>query len=638
MQMSKRFDENRIRELVRLGSRAVSVPARTEARVLAAIRERTHTRKHTRRSLFTLVRYQPAFGLAALAIVLVPLVVVAGSALFGNGEASALLVASAKGGSLAGRPDALRSGERIAENSVIRTGPGEQTALESSGRLSLQLFSNSEIRIGAFNTHRAEVSLHRGSLYLQKHDKADAAGRVSLSVDAYVITLKGTRIFAAIDERRRITLLCFDGLLEAAQAANGVELFILAAGGRAVIEPDGTWRVAPDGISEDEKALDAELKDGLPRDELIKELAVAVSARNGNNQGPAPEAGDPGLPPPYDITVVGSIAARGAAAGEVAFYAVAGGGGRMFLINREQVFTLDHSGLQARPGLVPESSFRVRPVSGGKYIAFSTAVAVTLVDAVTLRTASAFPLPAEGTIDHNFTPYFDGNLIYIPVQNLGYYRTAADNPASFTLLAREPFPVTPCVRGGTVYIGSYYSNFWSGVTAEGKTLFRTALKGNGFANAVPAGNGFYLYQAEGERQAIIRLDETGRETGRYPLAHAMSADFIAAGETLCGIDTEGTLFMVDTRSGRTTAVKKLFRKALSTRQWRNAGLALAGRLVYAPTDDHTLIVADTETKIVMEEIDMPGSEAFYTAPFFFGNTLYAVSNAGTVFRIVKNER
>ena len=163
--MSRRMDENRIRELVRLGARSTPVPERTEARILEEIRSRTQAQP--RRSLFALIRYQPALTFAVLLVVVVPLLAVLGATLFtpGGGGAS-LTVASDKGGSLTGSTESLRFGEVINEKAVITTGPAEQTALESPGRIALQLFSNSEIQIAVFNPRNVTVALRRGSLYV----------------------------------------------------------------------------------------------------------------------------------------------------------------------------------------------------------------------------------------------------------------------------------------------------------------------------------------------------------------------------------------------------------------------------------------------------------------------------------------
>ncbi len=302
------------------------------------------------------------------------------------------------------------------------------------------------------------------------------------------------------------------------------------------------------------------------------------------------------------------------------------------------MFTLEKSGVRLRPGLIPDASFLVRPVPAGKHVAFSTPSTVVLVDAAELKAAAVLPLPPEGTIDHNFTPRFESGVLYVPVQNRGYYRVATANPASMELLAKEPFPISPLPKSTQVFIGSYYGNYFGAVDMAGKVLFTTVLKGSAFTNIVAAGDSYYLYQDEASHYALLRMDAAGRETGRFPLSRSVTADFIAVGNALCGVYTDGTLFVLDLTTGKVSDICRIFHRKLSSRQWRNAGLAAAGRLVYAPTDDGKILLISPERKAVEDEIVIPGNEAFYIAPFFHENAVYAVANSGLVFRMVKNVR
>jgi hypothetical protein len=635
----KRIDENRMRELVRLGSDFAPVPENTEAKVLAAIREKTASRP--RLSIVRLFRYSPALAAAAVLVVILPLAaVLAGTLLFPGAARYPLIAVSDKGGAVTGRETPLRFGDVFAEKDVIRTGAGEQVALERKGLIALQLFSNSTLEIAGFAETRRGLALRlgRGALYVNKTAPPDDRSPVTVAIDAYTFALKGTRVYFSVNDRRVIHIICYDGLIETmtGQGKTGKLIFSLNAGEKAEIKPDGGWTIVRT-FTREERTLDEDLRGGLPRLKFIKEIsfdgaAPAVLPEREKDEGETV--------PPYTVTAVGNIAAKQEGEEGARFYGAAEAGGRVFLVNQESVFTLDAAGVTERPGLVKAAAFMVRPFAAGRYVAFAKPGSIALVDPDALKPAAEVTLPKNGSIDHNFLPCAAAaGQLCVPVQNNGYYVMDPEaRPASLRLLVEEPFPLGPAADGAVLYIGSYYTHFVAGINPDGSTVFKTQLKGSTAVNLVVRDQSLYVHTAEPAGYFIIRLNEAGRETGRWKLDAALKADFREAGGKLIGLYGDGRLFVLDPANGRIGVIDRVFRKTLTSRQWRNAGLCVRGNLVYAPTDRGSLLAVDVLRGKTEEEIFVKPKEEFFTAPFFYRDTLYAVADSGTVYRIVKNAR
>jgi hypothetical protein len=110
------------------------------------------------------------------------------------------------------------------------------------------------------------------------------------------------------------------------------------------------------------------------------------------------------------------------------------------------------------------------------------------------------------------------------------------------------------------------------------------------------------------------------------------------GVKIVGVSVDGRLFILNTVSGRTVVIDRIFQRELSTRQWRNVGFAVNGNLLYAPTDRGSVLAVDFWRAKKEDEIYINPKDDFFTAPFFHKETLYCVANNGTVYRIVKNAR
>jgi hypothetical protein len=636
-----RLSDNRIKELIRMGSDFTPIPRKTEERVLALIREKTTAAP--RPSLFGIFRYSPVLGAAVAALVILPLAAVLAGALFFPGAEQVPLVAvSDKGGVVTGRETPLHAGVVLAEKDVIRTGPREQVALERKGLIDVQLFSNSVLELARFSDTRRELALRltRGSMYIHKKNPEDRANPVTVGIDSFTFTLKGTRVYFAVDAARLVRVICYEGIIEATAASSkqGEVVLSLAAGESAVLKEDGTWTRSTT-VSLPEQALDADLRHGLPRLDFIKELPVAGAPLDRLPQTDT-DAGE--TIAPYTVTALGSIASQDPAEEGIRFYGAAEAGGRLFLVNRQSVFTLEAKGVVARPGLVGQATFMVRPFPAGKFAAFVKPGAIVLVDPVDLKMTHTVTLPKDGSIDHNFLPCaIDGNIC-LPVQNNGYYVLDPEAAgAGLRLLVKEPFPVgpRPAVAGGAaLYIGSYYNKYVGAVTASGGMVYQFKLNGSSAVNFVVADRSLFLYAVEPAGSFLVRLSEAGKETGRWPLPAALKADFRAAGSRLAGVSADGRLFVLDTVTGKNAVIDRIVKRELSSRQWRNLELCVDGNLLYAPTDRGSLLVVNLIRGQKEDEIFVKPGEEFYTAPFFFKGTLYAVANSGVVYRIVKNAR
>jgi hypothetical protein len=64
------------------------------------------------------------------------------------------------------------------------------------------------------------------------------------------------------------------------------------------------------------------------------------------------------------------------------------------------------------------------------------------------------------------------------------------------------------------------------------------------------------------------------------------------GAKVVGVSVDGGLFILNTVSGRTAVIDRIFQRELSTRQWRNVGFAVNGNLLYAPTDRGSVLAVD----------------------------------------------
>jgi outer membrane protein assembly factor BamB len=493
----------------------------------------------------------------------------------------------------------------------------------------MYVFSNSRFEISRYQKTQREmtVTLQAGSFYVDEPRRENEKSEFSVTINSWSFSLTGTRVYFSVDPARLISIICYDGGISAsALAQSASSLFVLAYGQKALIKPDGTWEKS-DVIGEEEKVLDDELKTGLPGNKFIKEISLSSRDWQKNEI------------PPYSITVIGNVLAKTAVSEQVQFYSVAETPGRSFILNQASVFTLDASGLIPRPGLISGESFRTRPVAVDRFVVFVTASRIILVDANSLQAVKTIQLPSDGSIDHNFLPRSNGGTLYIPVQNNGYFTydtRGADS--NLRLLVKEPFPISPVISGEQILIGSYYSNYIGAVNAKGETLFKTPLAGSSFLNFIHEAGSIYLYSNENGNPFIIRMNESGKETGRWRLSGSLSADFQVYQEKIYGIATDGNLFSLDTMTGNTAVIKRIFHQELSTRQWRNTGLLIDKGKLYAPTDAGIIIVYDLERLTLTEEISVNASEEFFTAPFLYNGVLHCIANSGNVYRILKNER
>jgi hypothetical protein len=632
----------KIDELVRTGSSLAPVPLRTREKVLGLMRDKAGTKP--RPSFQAILRYTPAYALALVLVLVVPIVsVLAFRLFFPSGRDNLLVVVSNKGGSVLTSPGKLTAGRVIGKSEVVVTGPSEQVSLRSKKYYDMDMFSGSALEVDAYHsgTRAVDISLREGSLYVNEYAAVRDGRLVTVLIDRYICVLTGTRVYFAVSSERIIRIICFDGGVEVSSESGGAKviLFVLAKGEKAEIAPNGSYRIfGASHLTPEELDFDRLLVSTVSPTTFYRELPWSEWSDGAGEDGNAAASTEASLPP-YSVTAMCNISPKIDEGGNARFFASAFTGGRLFLLNRESVFVL----VGARPvpvkGIPRGAAFRVRPVTMKNMLCIPAATALLFADPVSLAVIASVTLPPDGSIDHDFVPFFDSGILYVPVQNYGYYETnAGTGTLSLDLVVREPFPVSPRKRDGILYTGSYYDNYVAAYDGHGAAVFKARVPDGAVTNFGLDSSGVYVQTVGNGVASIVRFSRSGEENGRWALPGVLKADFILFDGKIAGITEGGIFFVLDTASGRVTVSKKVFGTTLTSREWRTIAPLLANGKLYVQSDSGTIFVVDPGRAAVEDEIRASSTEPLYSAPVFADGALYCIGNMGTVYRIVKNER
>jgi hypothetical protein len=636
----------KIEDLVKAGSRLVPVPAGTREKVLGLILERARSRP--RPSFAAILRYTPAYALVLAFVIALPVASVLGWQLFSSlVPDTRLLVVSDRGGSVSGIPGKLYAGRVVRESEVMVTGSAEQVSLRSKQFYDLHMFSGSELEVSKYvpDTRAIDLLLREGSLYVNEYGIVSGGRLVTVRIDRYECVLTGTRVYFAVSAKRIIRIICFDGRVEVSSESDGEKkiLFTLAKGEKAEIALNGRFRILHgSSFTSEELDFDALLASRFSPAAFYMELPWREwndeSNRSGKESREAAAPTEEPLPP-YSVQAVCNIAPKTSEGENARFYASAWLEGRLFLMNRESVFALAGGKPVRVSGIPGGATFRVRPVETGNRLCIPTVTALLFADPVSLSVAESVPLPPDGSIDHDFVPFFDSGILYVPVQNYGYYTMDAQTGTpSLGLLIREPFPVSPQKREGRLYVGSYYDNYVAAYDGQGAEVFKVRVPGGNFTNFELDESGVYVQALGPGTASIARISPAGEENGMWPIPGELKADFIVFDGKIAGITEGGLFFVLDTASGLVTMSKKVFGAKLTTREWRTIGLLLADGKLYVQSDSGSIYVVDPARAAVEDEIPVNPNDALYAPPVSANGVLYCIGNGGTVYEIVKNER
>ncbi len=662
--MDKRQQEKRTAELVRHGSKNVPVPRHIESRILSEISaaSREKERKHSVIQVKAL-RYTPAAGLAAAALLLIPVLVIVLGSLRTGGTRVPITVVSDSGARIKESGSLVAYGGNINKNEIVVTDKAAQTGLSREDILDIQLFTETEFEITDFDPQSADLAavLHSGSLYAHKKDK-QSGSQVSISINEYDFVMTGTRISLSSKNDGYIHALCFEGTLEVYKSENHIQS--LTAGKGMRIFPDDIWQIfSINDLCAGAEDLDEELRYGLPEKPSIAELEFRLSLNDNqtvhsadNEHGSGSDSADTGnkqMDPEnhesnilqtalveqkerYTIINIASIAENGNSSG---FYSMATNGNQIIAVNSQSVFSLENDTVSKKTSLPSGITFKTNPVAAGSEFILPAANTILAINARNMESNHFINLPADGSIDHNFNPVFLDNMLYVPIQNFGYYSIDPDEPEpALDLVAEEKFPVSPGMIGKQLIIGSYYNNYIAGIKPEGGTAFSNSLDGNSTVNFYIYESDIYYYIEENGRYYIQRFNSSGSSTGKWELSNRVKSDFIVIGYTIFGIYTDGNLFYLDASDNKQETLAVLFENEPTSRQWRNTNLRVYAGELFCPTDYGKILIADLSSRQITDEIFIEENGKFYSAPAVLGNKIYTVSSSGTVYAIIRNEK
>ncbi|MBN1523419.1 MAG: PQQ-binding-like beta-propeller repeat protein [Spirochaetales bacterium] len=625
--MAQKSDNEYIKHLVKTGSGLVPVPKKTNDRVLAAIAQKTREYKKPR--LITLIKYSPGLSYAAAALIAVPIAAILTIMfLFSGSKTNNLTIASNKGGIIENRNVSAEYQKSVSNNDIIVTGSKEQVTLENGEYLAVHVFTNSRLQVNRSKDLNADFTLQSGSVYINKNYPVQADGMVAVRVGDISFTLSGTRAYFSVDEKHVVTVICYEGMIAASRQKErpGEEpLPVIKAGNKAVIA-NGIWRfVETKDWSNEEKRLDKELEETVSPTELFQEISAASAA---------PQQ-EPEQLPPYSVTRIAKFS--GMDNSKTNYFTAIVSGTSAYIFSPTHYVILSKNGSVSPQKPYPAGIIiKNKPALAGTYLCLPSTASVEILDAVSGRQILSVPLPKDGSIDHSYNPVAWGALFLVPIQNKGYFLV---DPAAATpmleLFKNEPFPVSPVPFGEQVYLGSYYSKNIGLYTKDKAEVFIKKLSGNPFSNSVKSGNSLFVAATTDSETIVSRLNSSGTITGTWKLGNIMTSDFFMADSAIIGVTADGRILLLDIASGRISLPARVYPSALSSRVRRNLFPALLGSRVYAGTDKGNIIVIDLFQGKTIEEIEV-ASNGIFSPLFVLGNNVHAVSNDGSIYRVVKN--
>ncbi|HEQ71722.1 MAG TPA: hypothetical protein ENN69_04470 [Spirochaetia bacterium] len=630
--MRKKLDDHQLRKLISTAHRPARPSEDARSRILAMIQENTAPEPKAKKfpALFT-PRTFLFSGLAAAAVVIVALALVIRPA--GN----PLTVVALHGGSLT-RPGAVFApGLSLQEKETIRTGPGEQVVLEKRETALLYLFSQSELTIASLAEGRPalHLELKAGSLYVNKLSPPNGADPFQVDVGgAYSFILKGTRVFFSIDNAGTVTVILYEGSVEVETRGGQLtpDLHTLKAKIKAVFLSDGT--VITKGPAEwttTEQDLDRTLSSLEPYTVLPIE---EITFRADHGTGAAEESAGPR----YLITRLGSVGSAGIASGSVNIYGLTTGNGKVYVNGNHAFAVIRDGGLQRVTGLPENAVLRAPPLPVVSTVLLSTATSVLVYRPADPGRMTEIKLPANGSIDHNFSPCEYGGTAVIPVLNAGYFRLdpRVGEPV-LSLLFKELFPLGPAPAKDMLLVGSFYGGPAALLNTNGTPAFTIDLGGHGAVNPV-AGDLLYFYLEADGKNRIIGLDRNGDRKRECALPWRLVSDFYYVHGRIYGVTSDGRLFVLDPASGNIKDLARLFTATLSTRELRYYALTVSDPNLLAVTENGSILIVDAAEARIREHIQTGGNEKFYSAPAVLGDSYYCVSTDGVVYRAVKTDR
>ncbi|MBN1697170.1 MAG: FecR domain-containing protein [Spirochaetales bacterium] len=650
-----------LKHIIEVADSPVAVSRRAEEKIFSRMAEMT-AGKSERIKPVTFFRYSPALTLILLCVIVLPLCLWTGFAVFVPGTVSAYPITLISDSGIIGETGQMRSeGDVLEENDRIVVPETSVCDLEIKGTAGFRFFPGSEARLVSYSqfSRRITIRLEKGSMYVNKTGSFGTDRRLSVSSDQYLFSMTGTRVlFEKTGDD--IIAVCFEGEVRVFMKEETADrhLVSLGAGQKIRLAVSGGTPVFNVALpSNHEIRIDEENRDMVYANRTVSSLKEAVR----DNAETDTAAGKPVFeeegvdekktdieitlpsreqkkPLVYNmVNEAAKLPVDAPGPGKVLFFSVCFDGTSVYILSTNNLFRLGEGGIEEPIRFQSPPLFRVKPVLRGNTMMLADSLFLYLIDTKKETITSSIPLGDNGVMEDNYHPLVSETTLYLPIKNRGYYTLNLLEPDEpLKLLRSEHFPLSPIVGERVIVIGAFYENYIAALDRTARELWKVELAGKSFCNPVWMNNRIYVYLLEGSVPKIIEITDNGRRNGEWTLEAPIISDFYSYGGFLFGFYTDGGIFVLDPDRSRLSRSEKIFSGTLSTRTWRNYYPLIAGKFLYTGTDSGSLIVWDCDAHEKAYTVIVRENESFYTAPLMVHDDLYIISNRGIVYRITKS--
>jgi hypothetical protein len=621
--------------------------SRREASVSSDAKIRTEIKTLTQKKRFgmnpfSLLRYNPGYGLVLIPVFILFILLGFGGYMT---RPEPVLAFRSGAGILSGNE--LSSQTHVKEKDSVRVPDNKICDLRIDKCADFRFFPSSVFTVISMGKANPALifRLEKGSLYLDKKKDWDNKP-MYIEIKDYRFLLQGTRIFAAILQDR-ILLSCFAGRVKAIRD-NGAEYTLLAGEKTEIFTgTQGNLYRIRGWLNEDDVRFDENSLGFPPFDAALSALYSSICSPKtsdgiGREQGEVPKQKGTireQTPdnPPYAATEIGSIKNSFSDTRTNLIFS-ASDADRGYILCQNKLYTIRDNSVKEALSFDKAQVFKIKPVISGDKLCLVSSRNIYLIDRNSFVIRAMIPLKSNEAVIENHLPQFDGKMLYVPAQNTGYYAVNSDEPQpAAKLFFKEKFPLTPIPTDSGILFGSSYPCSIAFLDKKGNRDWTLPVDGESYSDFIKADDHIYYPVFKDNKSYIVQVDEKGKIEKYVPLAEQVLADLFAYKHRLFGFYKSGLLFSVDTGTGITTDIDKVF-NTLTLEKWRASDTFRDGKLLYAGTDTGELLVYDMETGKKVYRFEVKAGETFSAAPVFVGGTLFMVADSGRVFTLVKNAR
>jgi outer membrane protein assembly factor BamB len=657
--VTDKFDQTMMKNLIRKATVCPAISNRGRERILSGISEFTQ-KKAVRRNPFTTVVYNPLLSFVFALPILVPLSVLVVFFLLRPVDHTFTSIVFVSGSAILenNKDRPLEAGNILGENETIHIPPDTVCDLSLGDKADFRLFPGSDFTAGSFSplSPYRLVSLGKGSVYISKHGNLKQKKTLGIRINEYRFMLEGTRALLQ-NMGQKIRAFCFEGKVTVISDEGGKErkLFSLFSGERIEIMTEGKKRTYSinDFLEEPEILFDRALSNFPPfSPAVLEEHAVLLQTVHDREERlveeemelirpdePVPVEKGIDEKEPFLITKIGSVRDGSIGDGRINFITTAQDSGKGYILTRNNLFILDEGGVREAVRFTPSQIFRVKPVIAGNTIYCASTRNIYIIDMKSLTVKAEIPLPATGSAEDNYYPVLFNKTLYVPILNNGYYTVKTDvQKPGLKKLYDELFPVSPIVTFNEIIIGASYENYMAAIDERGTLLWKYPLGGKSYSNFIRRENNIFAYIFRNGKPMVISIDNRGKKHKEWLLEGPITADLTVYGGLIFGFYENGTLFRIDTSSGALENIDVLYEANLPSKVWRTIQPCIDGNILYSGTFRGELFIYNIESGKIESRVKVKEEEGIYTTPLLLNGDICLVTNSGTAYRVVKNDK